>query len=862
MGLRGMLKKADARLFSVFEKLTHDISPLLESIEVQFPDFTRHDPSHNVKIEKIAFEISRPEVWTILTSDDIFVLLVSLWVHDAAMGEDPGIRDRLMASREFTERLNRFQRLGKAQEECWQQFLRENHHRLCPEIATRYLRGKIGASYVHWIGTIAASHGERTLHDTSRWYKQVKVDDGHVIHPVALAVILRLADILHFGNNRAPEFMLQHRSILNTDSVRHWRAHQASVDYMISDGICHFDGVSEDDEGYWFADQFIQTMDDEVKYCLQSVLPYQDLALRELLSFSRVENRIGPRNFEADLNRGPLTLRVETANFLEDLLNSSLYGGKPVWFRELLQNCFDACRDRLACDKTAAPSVSVQVDSANNCISFADTGIGMERQTVENYLLVAGASFWTSDEYKAAAPDLVGHVGKFGIGFMSVFGIAERVVVETRHISSDVCWRFVIRSPRQCVRVEKCLRDRPGTTVIIYAKKDTLTVSSPLELFESSCSFPEFPIRLVVDGHVEVDVSAPRPPSTTDLHVTLVAERKPCSKTKLSKFDIERPGITGDFYIPKVFFDDLDCYIPSLRIHTWLSNTGWRFAHESAIYYGGINYPGLHAFGGVQGFTHLPSLGCLRLSVSPNKYPLEMTLARDNFVSGEGCLRLLHDVCALVDEKLESDLSEELRNKSDPSVRSTIAALYSGSMLHLWTGQVPSPSFVLSSPNRQYRAVGTNPWSKLAKLMMQEMQFLLADVSGHTEAVPMGSLIASANPVFAGGLVNGALSKDLVHAVASFDASSKLIVGIPHGDFGIMELRQWASDEILVPVPSHARCAYGLRFGADRAFQFYPRECDHLGIPLTTSSPRHAIVDYRDLMAEGSHSRDAAKKSF
>src|SRR5260370_262527 len=241
-------------------------------------------------------------------------------------------------------------------------------------------------------------------------------------------------------------------------------------------------------------------MDNEVRYCKELVLPYVDESLQKDLSFSRVENRIVTTVFVRE--KEPVILKIETAKFLEDLLNDSLYGNRPTWFRELIQNAFDACRDRQAIENNSAPGVIIRLNTSERTIEFEDSGVGMTPAIVEKFLLVAGASFWSSDEYKGRPEQKSGHVGKFGIGFMSIFGVAEEVTVETLHIKNDQAFKFFIRSPRRIVRVERSNRSIPGTLITLRLKPDVLVQHDVVDLFDETCPFPEFPATILVDVEI------------------------------------------------------------------------------------------------------------------------------------------------------------------------------------------------------------------------------------------------------------------------------------------------------------------------------------------------------------------------
>src|SRR3972149_3489960 len=96
--LREHLKKFDQSLYETFIDLVNSISPLLDSIKDIFPEFTRHDNYHNLKLEEIAFDILAPKILEKLPPSDIFTLLSSLWIHDAGMGDIPEIKDKYKSS--------------------------------------------------------------------------------------------------------------------------------------------------------------------------------------------------------------------------------------------------------------------------------------------------------------------------------------------------------------------------------------------------------------------------------------------------------------------------------------------------------------------------------------------------------------------------------------------------------------------------------------------------------------------------------------------------------------------------------------------------------------------------------------------
>ena len=842
------LKGKNAGLAVAFDTLVNEIQPLLESIENQFPDYTRHDPAHNLKLETIAADILKPAIVSALSGSDLFVLLSALWIHDAGMGVDPTLRRECEQRPDYREKLASFRRAGGDDEACWRQYVRDEHPHFARRIAERILGARVTPFLVEWVGRIAESHGAREIHLQEHWPATVAVGDREQIHPPLLAATLRLADILHFNAERAPEFMLEHRAIQNTTSQAHWRAHQVAADYVIADDICNFDGVTKDDEAFWFAAQFVYAMDEELEYCQRLVFPLLSGDFKAPLTFSRVTSRIRCDGFAGDK---PVVLRVEPSKFLDDLLNVSLYAGQPVWFREAVQNAFDACRDRNSIEPDSTPRVRIAVDSLGETITFEDSGIGMQRRTVEDYMLVAGASYWSSVEYRGLAENPPGHVGKFGVGFMSLFAVADRITVSTRHASASSGNLFLIRDSKRVVRVECAERSDAGTDVTIRLRLGTLSRLDITELFDKYCAFPEFPIALLVDGVTEREVLHPNPPSVkSGLALKQIADTT--RKVRLLARDVHRNGIQGDFYLPMIHLQTLDAFVPNMR--GWLKSAGWMLKGDSATIFGGVAYPAIHALENLIGFTSVPSLGVLRLTVSPDVFPLEMNLARDRFVKGPASIRYHAEICSILDEVLTQDLTAELTGKSDPRQRSAIASRYSGSMLGLWLGHVPGLTAVPSGGARPQHNIDNTPWPLLTDVFSGELRFLCQDAAGHRADWSIAELVAAGRTVFAAGLTGSAVSDAFVRSVFTSAPEALLILARPDADFGILELRLWASEEFLIPVLEHRRSAYGVALTTTaRPYPFYPSECDRFGFPVASGPESFAVLDYRDFMAEAKH---------
>ncbi len=140
-------------------------------------------------------------------------------------------------------------------------------------------------------------------------------------------------------------------------------------------------------------------------------------------------------------NAESFSFKAETKQLLNILIHS-LYKDKEVFLRELLSNASDALNrlrfERLTnhavLDPEAELCVRILADKEAKTITIQDTGLGMTRdEVVENLGTIAqsGARKFleAAKEHKG---DFAQVIGQFGVGFYSVFMVAEWVKVTSR----------------------------------------------------------------------------------------------------------------------------------------------------------------------------------------------------------------------------------------------------------------------------------------------------------------------------------------------------------------------------------------------------------------------------------------------
>jgi len=146
------------------------------------------------------------------------------------------------------------------------------------------------------------------------------------------------------------------------------------------------------------------------------------------------------RSFEADVAK------------LLHLMVHSVYSDKDVFLRELISNAADACEklryeslSNAALVSGEPPRILVTLDPDARQISIEDNGIGMsEAELIEALGTIARSGTKAFMDRIASAKDAEGTqlIGQFGVGFYSVFMVADKVDVISRRAGEETAARW------------------------------------------------------------------------------------------------------------------------------------------------------------------------------------------------------------------------------------------------------------------------------------------------------------------------------------------------------------------------------------------------------------------------------------
>ncbi len=178
------------------------------------------------------------------------------------------------------------------------------------------------------------------------------------------------------------------------------------------------------------------------------------------------------------------TFQAEIKQLL-DILVHSLYTDREIFLRELISNASDALNrvqfEMLTNRDVTTPDAELHVritpDAENKTLTISDTGIGMTRDDLINNLGTIARSGARSfieamRESKDGAVSAQDVIGQFGVGFYSIFMVADKVrVISKSHLPDEpaVIWES---DGSDAYTIEEGDRAERGTDIILHLKED------------------------------------------------------------------------------------------------------------------------------------------------------------------------------------------------------------------------------------------------------------------------------------------------------------------------------------------------------------------------------------------------------
>ena len=210
--------------------------------------------------------------------------------------------------------------------------------------------------------------------------------------------------------------------------------------------------------------------------------------------------------FQAEVNR------------LMDIIINSLYKKKEIFLRELISNASDALdkirflsvssADVLGDNKDLEIKISFNADLKT--LTIADSGVGMTRADLVNNLGTVAKSGTTNFVEALADGQDMSLIGQFGVGFYSVYLVADKVRVISKNNDDDqYIWESTADSSFTVAKDPRGNTLGRGTEITMFLKDDAhefMKQERLEEMIQKYSEFITFPISLYKKTEEVVEV--------------------------------------------------------------------------------------------------------------------------------------------------------------------------------------------------------------------------------------------------------------------------------------------------------------------------------------------------------------------
>ena len=192
------------------------------------------------------------------------------------------------------------------------------------------------------------------------------------------------------------------------------------------------------------------------------------------------------------------------------LMTHSLYSNKEIFIRELVSNASDAIDKlnylRLTDEKLKESfaswkgEINISFDEKDKSLTIVDNGIGMNEQDMINSIGTIAKS-GTKSFVEALTGDAKKDsnlIGQFGVGFYSVFMVAEKVDVISKKAGEDTAYKWSSTGTGE-FDLSACTKESAGTVIYIKLKDDEVSefaskyrIKNIVEKYSNHIAYPIF----------------------------------------------------------------------------------------------------------------------------------------------------------------------------------------------------------------------------------------------------------------------------------------------------------------------------------------------------------------------------------
>ena len=365
-------------------------------------------------------------------------------------------------------------------------YIRINHHKKSEEyiMNLKPLFRSLGEGWSDRllvdISHVCRAHGE-SLDYVRKLKTAVKYIGDESVNLQFAAEMLRLGDIIHYSNDRAPSVIRLATQFKSEYSKHEW-AVKIGLYYSIKNSSISFMANCQCPDDYYHLQEYLDWIDEEILNLDTLKKQWDSQYKLDLHEVDRSNVDYDQEAFRPVLGK---KFSLSQNKIIDLLMGVNLYKDSFSCIRELYQNSLDACRCRMEISRKSGAKANgeidfyIEEDKGEKFLCWQDNGLGMSENVIENYLLKIGNSYYKSMEFNRRMSSLESSytpVSQFGIGILSCFIIGSRIEIVTNSVDDGKLKACCIEGAKENFYYRKPTREEQeqlssyGTIVKIQLK--------------------------------------------------------------------------------------------------------------------------------------------------------------------------------------------------------------------------------------------------------------------------------------------------------------------------------------------------------------------------------------------------------
>lgn len=217
------LKERNPELHKRFRESVFGIQGLLNRYKYIFPTYTDHTALHSLEVIDFCNALIGQEQIDRMNDDEIYILLMSAYLHDSGMGI------AMSDYEEFRENIDFGDYFDDGQEREMPDIIRDFHHEFGGQFIRKY--GDFfdipSKEHLYCIIQVSRGHRNKDLYDEKEYPVDYRLSNGNQICLPYLAALIRLADELDIAADRNIQFLYDISEIDNDFSRMEFKKHKA-----------------------------------------------------------------------------------------------------------------------------------------------------------------------------------------------------------------------------------------------------------------------------------------------------------------------------------------------------------------------------------------------------------------------------------------------------------------------------------------------------------------------------------------------------------------------------------------------------------------------------------------------------------